>query len=135
MGGVDLSMLKNISIFFRVSPKGNLFSCVLILILLYFATPKIYAGEIVNPSPDSDKWQALKKSLFNKKKIINNANKILAIEAPFRAEDAAVVPISIKSNFPQTSKKYIRKIFVSSVTTVLYDVLLHGVLEAPNLFI
>ena len=112
MGGVDLIMLKNISVFFRVSPKGNHLSYVLFLLLLYFISPKIYAGEIVNPSPDSDKWQALKNSLFNKKKIINNANEILTIEAPFRAEDAAVVPISIKSNFPQTSKKYIRKIYL-----------------------
>ena len=112
MGGVNLSMLKNISGLLFFSSNGNYFSYFLTLLLLCFFWTKTNAGEIVNPSPDSDKWQALKNSLFKEKKIINNANQILTIEAPFRAEDAAVVPISIKSNFPQTSKKYIRKIYL-----------------------
>ncbi|MEJ2760931.1 MAG: quinoprotein dehydrogenase-associated SoxYZ-like carrier [Gammaproteobacteria bacterium] len=37
---------------------------------------------------------------------------ILSIKAPYRAEDATVVPISIHTMLPQTAQRYIRKIHV-----------------------
>ena len=60
------------------------------------------------PNPSTAEWKNLKSSLFGDKKVVGS-NKIIEIEAPFRAEDAAVVPISIKSQISQSPKKYIKK--------------------------
>tara|TARA_E500000331_G_scaffold227126_1_gene217390 strand:- start:367 stop:1209 length:843 start_codon:yes stop_codon:yes gene_type:complete len=80
---------------------------------LYFAGIHYsYAGEIINPSQNTEKWMMLKESLFPQKKINENATNILSISAPFRAEDAAVVPISITSKIDQTKKNYIKKLYL-----------------------
>ena len=42
----------------------------------------------------------------------SQAAEILTIKAPYRAEDATVVPISIHTMLPQTKQRYIRKIHV-----------------------
>ena len=63
------------------------------------------------PNPHTAEWKNLKSSLFGDKKVVSS-NNIIEIEAPFRAEDAAVVPISIKSKIPQSPKKYIKKIYL-----------------------
>jgi sulfur-oxidizing protein SoxY len=68
------------------------------------------AGKEV-PNSFTDEWKNLKFSLFGDKKVVAS-NSIIEIEAPFRAEDAAVVPISIKSKISQSPKKYIKKIYL-----------------------
>ena len=60
------------------------------------------AGKEV-PDSSTAEWKNLKSSLFGKKEV-TSSNNIIGIEAPFRAEDAAVVPISIKSKIPQSPK-------------------------------
>jgi sulfur-oxidizing protein SoxY len=59
-------------------------------------------------------WQeTLRPAVFPDRTInTREADKILAIKAPYRAEDATVVPISIHTLVPQTEKRYIRKIHV-----------------------
>ena len=69
-------------------------------------------NKIVNPSPQTEQWVNLKKSLFSNRKVKENAYEILSISAPFRAEDAAVVPISIKSKIDQSKKKFIKKLYL-----------------------
>ena len=68
------------------------------------------AGKEV-PDSFTAEWKNLKLSLFGDKKVVGS-NTIIDIEAPFRAEDAAVVPISIKSKISQSPKKYIKKIYL-----------------------
>ena len=68
------------------------------------------AGKEV-PDSFTAEWKNLKLSLFGDKKVVSS-NIIIDIEAPFRAEDAAVVPISIKSKISQSPKKYIKKIYL-----------------------
>ncbi len=63
------------------------------------------------PNSFTAEWKNLKSSLFGDKKVVAS-NNIIEIEAPFRAEDAAVVPISIKSKISQSPKKYIKKIYL-----------------------
>ena len=63
----------------------------------------------------SDKaWEEnLRPALFQERKIIEGAEQdILELNAPYTAEDATVVPISIKTNIPQTADRYIEKIHV-----------------------
>jgi sulfur-oxidizing protein SoxY len=63
-------------------------------------------------TPKEPLWPSLKTAYFGDKAIEDNANDLLELEAPKRAEDAAIVPISIKSKMPQTADKYIKNITV-----------------------
>lgn len=57
-------------------------------------------------------WPSLKAAHFGDKNIRENADDLLVLEAPKRAEDAAIVPITIKSQIPQSADKYIKNIHV-----------------------
>lgn len=63
-------------------------------------------------TPKEPLWPSLKTAYFGDQVIQENANDLLVLEAPIRAEDAAIVPISIKSLIPQTKDKYIKSIVV-----------------------
>jgi sulfur-oxidizing protein SoxY len=58
---------------------------------------------------DSDDpiWPALKQTYFGDRHIRGQADDLLTIEAPKRAEDAAIVPVSIKSLIPQNRDHHI----------------------------
>jgi len=63
----------------------------------------------------SDKiWEEnLRPAAFSDRTILEGAaQNVLDLKAPFRAEDATVVPISISTRLPQTEKSYISKIHV-----------------------
>lgn len=63
-------------------------------------------------TPKESLWPTLKTAYFGDKVIRENADDLLVLEAPKRAEDAAIVPISIKSLQPQTKDKYIKHIHI-----------------------
>lgn len=52
----------------------------------------------------------LKSSYFGDREILSDD--VIALEAPQRAENAAIVPISIKAGIPQTEELYIRTIWL-----------------------
>ncbi len=61
---------------------------------------------------DEKKWINELKPQFFAGKNVQETDDIIAIEAPYRAEDPALVPLKIISKIPQTEKKYIKKILV-----------------------
>ena len=61
-------------------------------------------------TPKEPLWPTLKEIYFEGKTIREDANDLLLIEAPILAEDAAIVPISVKSLVAQTADKYIKNI-------------------------
>lgn len=63
-------------------------------------------------TPKEPLWPTLKVSYFGDKIIREDANDLLVIEAPKRAEDAAIVPITVKSLVPQSADKYIQNIHI-----------------------
>lgn len=62
------------------------------------------------PVPTTEMWNKLRTSFFAGKPIDENASAIVELDAPIRAEDAAVVPISIRTKITQTPERYIRKL-------------------------
>ena len=58
---------------------------------------------------DESRWNALREMLFQDRPIHDGAE-ILSLDAPYRAHDAAVVPISIEPAFPQTEERYIKTV-------------------------
>lgn len=59
-------------------------------------------------------WQeSIRPAAFPDRSIsMDEAGEIIAVKAPYRAEDATVVPISIHTMVPQTGQRYIRRIHV-----------------------
>lgn len=60
-----------------------------------------------NPE-SSARWQQVRKSLFGTRPI-RAGDGVIALEAPPRAEDSAVVPVAMRAQFSQTPARYIRR--------------------------
>ena len=61
------------------------------------------------PSPI---WQKVRASLFQSRPISTAADDVISLDAPVRAEDAAIVPIAIKTRMLQTPTRYIDKVYL-----------------------
>jgi sulfur-oxidizing protein SoxY len=60
----------------------------------------------------SEAWQQLKPLYFSDRNIEDKANKVIALELPERVEDAAVIPVRIKSLMEQTPNHYIKTLYL-----------------------
>ena len=58
---------------------------------------------------DDDPWPDIRAYLFEDREIADGAG-VIRLEAPARAEDAAIVPIKVIADMPQTADRYIQKI-------------------------
>ncbi|WP_031432757.1 quinoprotein dehydrogenase-associated SoxYZ-like carrier [Methylomarinum vadi] len=61
---------------------------------------------------EESKWTNELKQQFFAGKTIKESDDVISIDAPYRAEDPALVPVKIISKIPQTPNKYIKKILV-----------------------
>lgn len=59
-----------------------------------------------------DRWSGIRANLFGDRPITEDAGKVVKLETPVRAEDAAIVPVSIKTLVEQTPEKYIKKVYL-----------------------
>ena len=73
------------------------------------AAAQIKSGD--NPEA-SERWQQVRKSLFAGREIKTPADSVILLEAPTRAEDASIVPIAIRSAFPQSKERSISKVWL-----------------------
>ncbi len=64
-----------------------------------------------NPE-DSAIWQKVRTSLFQNRPITAAGQDVIALEAPTRAEDAAIVPIALRAGFAQTPQRFIDKVYL-----------------------
>ncbi len=66
---------------------------------------------LASAAKDESRWlNDIKPQYFAGKQI--EESDLIRIEAPYRAEDPALVPIKIISNIPQTKERYIKKLWV-----------------------
>jgi len=77
-----------------------------LLAALFGLTPAYSASEA------GDRWSGIRTNLFGDRAIAEDAGKVLTLETPVRAEDAAIVPISIKTLVTQTPETFIKKIYL-----------------------
>jgi len=54
-------------------------------------------------------WSDIRAALFDDREIVDGAG-VIRLDAPKRADDAAVVPIKVSADIPQTDERYIEKI-------------------------
>ena len=60
-------------------------------------------------SPEPDSWPALSAQIFPDQ-VLHDGSGLLAIEAPYRAEDAAVVPVTLRTTLPAGDTRQVRAI-------------------------
>ena len=73
------------------------------------AVAEIKSGE--NPEASAI-WQKVRASLFENRPIANVGDDTLALDAPNRAEDAAVVPIAMRARLPHTAASHVAKLYL-----------------------
>ena len=81
---------------------------------LLFILVCLALGPAANALAETDaeaRWDQIRESLFGQRSIEENSA-LLALDTPYRAEDAAVVPISVTSQLPQTATSYVRKLYL-----------------------
>jgi len=61
---------------------------------------------------DDDTWNTVLKTQFFAGKNIEETDAVITLEAPYRAEDPAIVPLSVTSKIPQSKDKFIKKIWL-----------------------
>lgn len=57
-------------------------------------------------------WNNSLKNQFFAGKTIDESDAVIGLDAPYRAEDPAIVPVKVSSKFPQTPERYIKKIWM-----------------------
>lgn len=60
----------------------------------------------------SEMWLKVRASLFENRPITNVGDEVLALDAPLRAEDAAVVPIAMRAKLPHTAASHVSKLYL-----------------------
>ncbi len=76
--------------------------------LLMVSTAVLAAG----PQSQVDVWQAfLKPRYFEGKEIIEDKT-VIDLRTPYRSEDAAFTPVTVKAQFPQRPERYIETVYV-----------------------
>ena len=68
------------------------------------------AASEVADNENNERWQMLRKSLFQNRTISEDSAAIIELDTPARAADAAVVPIAFRTRFVQTAGTYIKKV-------------------------
>ena len=80
-----------------------------LLALCSVARAEIKTGD----NPDANPiWQKVRASLFQSRPILVATDDIISLDTPVRAEDAAIVPIAIKTRMAQTPAHYIDKVYL-----------------------
>lgn len=65
------------------------------------------------PSDDPESiaiWRKVRASVFEGRPIAPAPPELLALDVPARAVDAAVMPLAIRSSFPQTAQRHVRRL-------------------------
>jgi sulfur-oxidizing protein SoxY len=61
---------------------------------------------------ENDVWYRVRSSLFGSRPILEQADEVIRLTAPLRAEDAATVPLGIQAQAPAPGDAFVEKIYL-----------------------
>ena len=70
------------------------------------------AAAMLQPATAADNWSKIRPGLFQNRAIATDAAQLVELITPVRAQDAAVVPISIRTRVPQSPERYISRLYL-----------------------
>jgi len=80
------------------------------ILALGFLVAGTATGQDAGPA-DSAVWKKVQPNLFGNTPL-DSGDGVITLDTPKRAEDAAIVPLAIHAQFPQTRDRYIEKIWL-----------------------
>ena len=81
--------------------------------MMQFALADVAPSDFRQKLSDQAWLEKLRGPTFQEREIIEGAaQNVLELKAPYRAEDATLVPISIQAKIPQTTELYIKKMHI-----------------------
>ena len=96
-----------------MKPASRIARLSTLLFILLGAALGAWAQTAADSDPDASPiWQKVRASLFKDRPIISDDASVIALDAPTRAEDAAIVPIAIRALIPQTPSRHIEKVYL-----------------------
>ena len=87
----------------------RLFSLAVSATLIIFANLINAPGALADES--DERWTGIKQAIFGERKIIENTN-VISIQAPYRAHDAALVPITLSAMIDQNHDLFIKELYL-----------------------
>lgn len=81
----------------------------LIAPVLALVTALLAAQQPALANAEQARWQALREQFFPGREIADGAS-IIELDTPYRANDAAIVPISMRATFPQSESRFVKTI-------------------------
>jgi sulfur-oxidizing protein SoxY len=81
----------------------------LLALLAGHAAAQLKSGD--NPEA-SEIWQKVRADLFAGRRIEPATNGLVSLETPLRAEDAAVVPMALRTRLPDGDKRHVDKLYL-----------------------
>jgi sulfur-oxidizing protein SoxY len=95
----------------RIPPLHRARRLLLRAALIALALGPAAASADDGPDPETAIWKKLRSSLFDNRPI-GDARGIVELVTPVRAEDAAVVPVAIRTQLVQRPERYIRHLYL-----------------------
>ena len=92
------------------APQSMARRCLQVLSLMTFAT--VLCGSLVQPviaAEPENPWPGLARDIFNGRALADGAG-LIAIEMPYRAEDAAIVPVTLRATLPPGDTRALKAI-------------------------
>jgi len=71
-----------------------------------------HAADASGEARQADVWRLVRQSLFGDRLIAEDAQGVLALRAPARAQDASTVPVSISALTAQTPDRYVHRLYL-----------------------
>ena len=78
--------------------------------VIIMVLPMVLVAAEPDLPPESPMWQKLRVALFQDRAISDDGDRLIRLSAPKRAQDAAVVPVSINAQITQAPERYIKTI-------------------------
>jgi sulfur-oxidizing protein SoxY len=78
-------------------------------LLLFTSLPIHAAGSSAQDDPE--RWNQIRSSLFGDRQVQDGAD-VLGLKTPYRAMDAAVVPVDISAKLDQTPERFIKTLYL-----------------------
>jgi sulfur-oxidizing protein SoxY len=90
---------------------SRVFALVILAMLSAFLAPA-YAQLRDATTGETPMWNKLRSGVFDNRPINMDGESVLTLEAPARAEDAATVPMAIRTKFEQSDKRYVKTMWL-----------------------
>jgi len=81
------------------------------LVLAVLLTALVVPSSLVSAEQAETRWSQIRTQLFADR-VVQDGRDVIALDTPYRAQDAAVVPISIRAKFAQTPDRYIKNLYL-----------------------